>query len=421
MRFFRSALFRSALILVAALPLLGACVTPAPDRLLEIVTAEAVPFDPETVPVELVETLSTRRVILLGETHYVQEHQEFIVRLIRELHPEGLRYFVQELSHASGWAVDDYVTGRRDDYPDSVRTFDEYWIEALRRFNQDLPVDQRIRFRYNDMNHNPAAFHFSLQMMARESPVTATLVCSLLVTRPDTEEYEAALHELHRLLRENQALLAREIGSPWFERLLETIEIEVRSLPLRRRWDVAEREKIMIELSTGIIGEAQDDQTMVAINTGMFHAQKERFMGTRQQWLGEYLVENPQLYGGPPGLYSMAFFGLRGTTIRTFMEPEPQPFTPATERNPRNLVRAIAEVAQRQPTERHTAERQPSAVYLDLSHPVFQRRMPMAFTRSVFRTVPGRQFDGYIAYPKISVLRSITGTPAISGASSATD
>ncbi|TVR70725.1 MAG: hypothetical protein EA427_05335 [Spirochaetaceae bacterium] len=353
------------------------------------------------------ETLASRRVILLGETHYVQEHQEFVVRLLRELHPRGLRFFAQEMSHAAGWAVDDYVRGRREDYPPHVRVLDHYWIEALREFNRDLPAEERIRFRYIDMNHDPSRFHYMLQMMARESDTTAIIACTLLVTRPGTPEYLEALQDLHDLVKREESLLREEIGPLWYGRLRESLEIEVRSAAIRTRWSDAERESIMIDLTTRLLEEARGTGAIAAVNVGMFHAQKERYMGTRQEWLGEYLARHPGLTGGEEGLYSLAFYGMEGEGLRSFRDTDPRPVPPALERREGNLSRVIAEVARSHRADRSSPEATTPAVFLDLSHPLFMRRMPIAFTHSPLRAVPGRQFDGYLVYPEISVLESI--------------
>ena len=80
--------------------------------------------------------------------------------LLRELQPHGLRCFTNELSHASGWAVDDYVRGLRDDPPPSVVRMNDTCLAGLRAFNATLPESERIRFRYIELNHNPTAFRF---------------------------------------------------------------------------------------------------------------------------------------------------------------------------------------------------------------------------------------------------------------------
>ena len=402
----RSPRSRAALLLLSLLPgilALAGCVTADSPGVRDVLDTEIVTFAPGEVPEALVQTLSARRVILLGETHYVQEHQEFVLELLRRLHPSGLRWFTQEMAHAYSWIVEDYVLGLRDDYPESARRMDEYWIEGLRSFNEELPEAERIRMRYMDMNHAPDAFVVSLSWMVHRTPVgtlVGPLASDVLATTPGTEAYAEAVAALADRLGAEADALMDELG-PWYGRLAEAVWIEIRSLPLRREHDVHARERIMIDLAEATIDESAG--AAVAINVGMYHAQRRRYMGTRQEWLGEYLAAHADRFGGDGKLYSIAFWGFEGERIRWFMDTDPQPVPLAIERPTSNLSRQIAETVAR----RDGGNRPQSAAFLNLSHPVFARRMRVAFTHSPLPAVPGRQFDAYVVFPEISVLESI--------------
>lgn len=403
-------------VIIMATALAGPRVGLGLGRVPEVLSEQAVFSEPAELAPELVNALSGRRVILLGETHYVQEHHEFLGSFFRATHAQGLRYFVQEMSHASGWAVDDYVRGLRSDYPDSVKPLDAYWIGALREFNTGLVPEERIRVRYNDMNHNELAFRISLQMMSRETALAASVagaaVKAVLAADPTTAAdsipadsipadpwYEPALHELGRVIEQNGARLRSEIGTEWYERLSGTLAVELRTLPLRDNWDVATRERLMIDLTVKVMQEAGTDRSdgaTVAVNTGMFHAQRRRYMGTRQQWLGEYLAANPELYGGPEGLYSLAVFGFTGEMLRRFTDREARQVPHPTTRSQYTLSRRLYE--QSPPGK---------MVFLPLQDPVFERRMRLAFSYSELTGRPGRQFDAYLVHPQISVLESL--------------
>ncbi|TVQ98240.1 MAG: hypothetical protein EA403_14245 [Spirochaetaceae bacterium] len=402
----------------------SACVTSpgAGSAVDDAIAARARFFNPQAVPSELVEALRPHRLVLLGESHYVQEHQDFVVLLLRELHPHGLRWFADELSHASGWAVDDFVRGLRDDPPPSVVRMNETYLNGLRAFNATLPPSERIRFRYIDMNHNPTAFQTSLQMMIREtdlSPVAAEIV-EVLASDPYDEDYLEALHALERAIAPDRStgaavqagasvVLRDRAADLWFHRLRETLEVEIRSFPLRLQWDVAERELIMIDLVNAILDESGND--MVAVNTGMFHAQRQRFMGTRQEWLGEYLVRNSQLTqgaepGSQSGFYAIAFFGMRGERIRHSRDQQPQPMRPLAELPQRNLSRRIADAA----ASAAAGDEAIPAVFLPLDQKAFERRMLVSYGFSPVRAIPARQFDAFVVYPEVSVLRSLQAT-----------
>jgi erythromycin esterase-like protein len=394
----------AALILfLAALGMTG-CASPASARVQNALDAAVVTFAPGTVPDALVEYLSPRRVVLLGETHYAQEHQELVLKLLERLHPHGLRWFAQEMSHAYGWIVEDYVLLEREDYPNAVRRMDQHWIEGLRRFNRSLEPEDRIRFRYIDMNHAPDGLTVSLWWMVRGTTAGQEIypvVEQVLETIPESEEYVTALDRLSSRLVEEADTLSQRLGNVWYERLVDLVEIEIRSLPIRARRDVQARERIMIDLSMQIIDAA--DAEGVGINVGMYHAQKRRYMGTRQQWLGEYLVRHAERFGGRDALASVAFFGFDGVRLRSFMDRDPEPVPPAIERPERNLMRQIAE----RTASRDGTERPQSGAYVELSHRLFQCSMPIAFTFSPLRAAPGRQFDAYVIFPELSILESI--------------
>lgn len=392
-----------ALVLILALVTVG-CVTADSARVRDLLDTEIITFEPATVPAELVHALSGRRVVLLGETHYVQEHQEFVLELLKGLHPHGMRWFAQEMSHACGWIIEDYVRGVRADYPDSARRMDEYWIEGLRDFNESLPEAERIGVRYIDMNHPPDAFMLSLSWMVRGTGIgeeIAPLAEGVLETRPGTEAYIEAVMNLDRRLASGSERLKDALGARWYSRLAEAVEVELRSIPIRKQHDVHARERIMIDLAVRTIDDAAGSP--VAINVGMYHAQLRRYMGTRQEWLGEYLAANAGHFGGTQQLYSIAFWGFAGERVRSPADSDPQAVPAAMLRPPSNLSRQIAEIVAR----RDEADRPESAAFLDLSHPVFAKRMPVAFTHSPLRAAPGRQFDAYLIFPRISVLDSI--------------
>lgn len=376
-------------------------------RMRDVLDAGIVTFDHHQVPEALVNTLSGKRVLLFGETHYVQEHQEFVLELLKRLHSHGLRWFTQEMAHAYGWIVEDYVLGLRDDYPDSVRRMDEYWIEGLRSFNMELPEPERIRVRYIDMNHAHDALALSLWWMARGTAAgeqIGPVAAGVLGTKPGTGAYEKALRELDTRLEAERDTLVDTLGPAWYDRLTDAVKIEIRSIPVRKQHDVHVRERIMIDLAMRTIENA--GESGVAINVGMYHAQKRRYMGTRQEWLGEYLASHANSFGGADRLYSIAFWGFGGEQIRNFMDRDPQPVPAAIERPVSSLSRQIAQVV----AQRDGSERPESAAFLELSHPEFGRYMHVAFTHSQLRVVPNRQFDAYVIFPTMSILQSIRRT-----------
>ena len=77
---------------------------------------------------------------------------------------------------------------------------------------------------------------------------------------------------------------------------------------------------------------------------------------------------------------------------------------PLAELPPRNLSRRIADAAVA------AGDGEIPAVFLPLDHPAFNRRMPVSYRFSPVRAVPARQFDAFVVYPAVSVLRSLQAT-----------
>jgi len=53
-------------------------------ELEQIVQRDGVPFDVQSIPDEILDRLASHRVVLVGETHFLREHRELMVELLRE-------------------------------------------------------------------------------------------------------------------------------------------------------------------------------------------------------------------------------------------------------------------------------------------------------------------------------------------------
>jgi len=178
---------------------------------------------------------------------------------VESLKPHGVRFFLQEFSHAYSWIVEDYVLGRRDSFQHFLSLFDGDWLRNLRRINQTLPEDEWIAFRYFDMNHINDAGLLSLGIMNEEVEILP-YVKDVLSTCPQSIEYENTISDLYILLTEEREKIRSHITLFWYDRLLEIMEIEKRSLPVRKRWNDHAREQIMIDLALRTIEENSNQE-----------------------------------------------------------------------------------------------------------------------------------------------------------------
>lgn len=375
------------LITAALMVVIAAGCASGPDRkeLQTVIEDAAQVFEHGSLPPGLVNRISRAQVTLLGETHYVQEHQEMLVALFPELQRAGYRQLGVESMQAFGWILDDYVRGSRDDYPQGLAPLDSFWIEGLRDFNAPLAREDQIGVFCFDMNHWSDSFQQSLLAMSREldHPELKRYAGEILLLDPGSTGYRRALESLYTL----------ELSDPWMERLTRMVEIEEQSIGLRDSMKDSAREALIIRL----VEEQLDAGTgKVVVNTGMFHAQRQVFMGTIRRRLGTILDERYDQ--NPDALFSLAVFGFTGERRNRFYDTESVGITPPWQRKENNLTRLLWELPRRG---------EGGNIFIPLDDPLFQESMGVAYSFDELRAAPGRQFDAYLVFSSISVLRSM--------------
>jgi hypothetical protein len=153
-----AALMASAIVALALLSVAG-CKTY--ERETAAIAPQAryfpTPKSPAEIPTTLVDAIGDSDILLLGESHYVAEHHDFLALLLPRLHERGFRLFLTESNHAYGYIFDEYVTGRRDSLTPAQSSLDSSWLEAMRALNAELRASGRerdqMRVRAIDVNH----------------------------------------------------------------------------------------------------------------------------------------------------------------------------------------------------------------------------------------------------------------------------
>jgi len=388
----------------AALALLAACSSPArqpppagaPRAEIEpLVARDAVAVDPSAVPDGLVAELAGARVVLLGEVHYVEEHQRFVAALLARLHASGFRLLVEEAMHGVAWTGEEYVMGRSAALLPQLARFDALLLAGLQAFNQGLPEADRIHFAGFDMNHWPEVF----QAGAAEFQTRFGRVAELddvLAAASDTAAYDAALQALPARLVAGRSAIEAAIGAARWALLAELAEVERRSRPLRRAFDDTAREDLIRERIQAALAAA--GTAGVAVNCGMTHAQKRTLWGSVPEVVGTWLASHPEAYGGDPGrLRAVAFAGARGRRLWRFNDAAAWAFDLLAEAPENSLTRIVAERAGAR------------LAWMPLADPLFWEKPVHAdYGRDVHVLPVGLQFDGLVLYPEVSVLRSLS-------------
>lgn len=359
-----------------------------------VVARDAVFSAPDAVPDALAGALAGRRVVLFGETHYVQEHQDLLVRLLPRLHAAGFRFILQEDMQAMAWPGEEYAMLRSDELPDDVAAFDRTLLSGLRAFNAGLPEAERIHFAGFDMNHSDGMFGSAAAGFQRRFGHVPQLDAAL-AQAPRSSRYAAELDvAAARLEAEREAVIA-VVGAARHAQLVDLVDVERKSIPVRRQFTDDAREAIIRERVVKALAAA--GSAAVAVNTGMNHAQKEKFMGATSEYVGTWLAKHPGAYGGDPAaLFSIAFTGAKGTRRSEAWTPGTWTFDVVAEAAENDLIRIVAERA---------AGR---SAWLPLRDPIFDEKIDLDLGRSTYTVRPRRQFDGLVVYPDVSVLESLS-------------
>jgi erythromycin esterase-like protein len=358
-----------------------------------VVARDAVFFNSDEIPDALAGALAGRRVVLFGETHYVQEHQDLLVRLLPRLHAAGFRFILQEDMQAMAWPGEEYAMLRSDELPHDVAAFDRSLLSGLRAFNAGLPEAERIHFAGFDMNHSDGMFGWAAAEFQRRFGHVPQLDAAL-AEPPRSTRYAAELEvAAARLQAEREAVIA-VLGAARHAELLDLVDVERKSVPVRARFSDDAREEIIRERVTRALAVAGN--AAVAVNAGMNHAQKEKFMGATSEYVGTWLAKHPEAYGGDrAALLSIAFTGAKGTRRGQAWTPDTWTFDVVAQAAENDLIRIVAEQA---------AGR---SAWLPLRDALFEERIDMDLGGWIQTARPRRQFDALVVYPEVSVLKSL--------------
>lgn len=358
-------------------------------ELTAVIERDGVAFEGNAIPGPVLDRLAANRVVVLGETHHLREHWSFVAALLRALHARGFRQLLFEAPQMADWIFDDYVTGGVLEPDFEPPAFWRRRLEAVRAFNATLPAGERVHVHGIDVNEQhyggAAAFRDSLgalkQHLPTAGPVDAFLQAEYATPRAETEAIEA----LRAALRARRATLIASWGQAWYERTLELVDVERASIDIRseREKDDARaarmREDVIKRLADARLGGYRHGSV---INIGGHHAQKARLMGTKQEWLGDYLVHRSSAIDG-----TVIVVGV--TAAKTELEPGASgtPFDVRETSPDDELFRVMAET------------RPAANVFLPLDDPLFsEHRVAVNSEDIIYAARLEEQYDAVLQY-----------------------
>jgi len=279
---------------------------PPESVLVPIVQADGIPFDGQAIPDHVLDRLGQSRVVIVGETHHLAEHRQWMAALVRGLHARGYRELLMELPHMVDWLLVDFVLDRNPvtnwELPEDLGG---ELLKAVRDFNRTVPDGEKFLVRAIDANLDEYGgtdafldlFGWYANLLPDSGPI-ATFFSSPYDT---PVRQSAAIESLREDLEVQRDELTLAWGTSAFETVSGIVEVEQASVPIRAdrqdRYDasVRAREEVIKQLCDARIGV---NPSGIIINIGGNHAQKTRFKGTDLEWLGDYLAHRSPAAGG---------------------------------------------------------------------------------------------------------------------------
>ncbi len=272
-----------------------------------MVERDGVAFTEDALPDRVLNRLASNRVIVLGETHHLRGHWSLVASLLRDLHARGFRQLLLEAPHMADWIFDDYLTGGA--LEPTFISAPAFWrrrLDAIRAFNDTLPTRERERVRGIDVNEQhhggSTAFVDSLRTLMRHPPTSGPVGAFLDVAYGTPQAETEAIETLRTALRSGRSELTSSWGSERYAQVVEMVDVERASIDIRllRETDNQPRAARMREDTIKRLADARlgGYEHGTVINIGGHHAQKAHLMGTKQEWLGDYLVHGSPAIDG---------------------------------------------------------------------------------------------------------------------------
>jgi hypothetical protein len=359
------------------------------DELASVVRRDAVPFAGQAIPSDVLERLGKNRVLVVGETHHLREHWELTSTLVRRLHARGFRQLLVEQPQMADWWLDGYVGAGSFDPGWQVPPNWEWKFAALREFNASLPPQERVHVRAIDVNeeHFGGAQAFRAMLQGLVSRLgDADSVESFLRAPYETHEAEIeAIDALRVSLKLRGSKLVSLWGREWYQTVLEMADVERASIDIRA--DRVSNDDRATRAREDVIKQLADARLAavpggVVINIGGHHAQKAPLLGTRQEWLGDYLAHRSPIAHGRVTVVSFV-------SAKTVLEPGSSgtPFDVRKSSPGNELFRLLAD------------SWPGKTVFLPLDDVVFaEGRVAVNYEESVYAAPLAEHFDAVLQY-----------------------
>lgn len=346
------------------------------------------PEKPGDIPTSLLDITGAARIVILGETHYVQEHQEFLSFFLPAMYERGFRMFITEGMQCESALFDLYVQGAEIELPGYLKNLDLIILESLREFNRNLKEQGKSTFHMNcfDMNHWFGAFSDCLELYLSSLYGKSDLnsyVQAIKAGQKSESRYGSAITDLLDHLERTGAA-----DDPANGELIRMCRNELESIELRDKWSDRIREDLIYRNIQETVTAAEGK---IIINCGMWHAQKTNVWKIGgNEWMGMRLQKD----FSPDDLYHLAVFAFKGEKKRSFNSSERIGFDIMSSPSGNNLTRLMAERSKG------------LYAFVNFKGVEYSDKIAIDYSDSLEREVPGDHFDGLLIYPQSTVLES---------------
>jgi hypothetical protein len=360
-------------------------------ELEQVIQRAGMPFEVGSIPDKLLDQLASNRVVIVGEFHFLREHRELVSELVRELHSRGFRQYLFEWTQAADWLLADFVNdgGLLPEWT-PPHDIGGDTITAIRNINLTLPESERIEVHGIDV-HLPDyggtdGWVYILGLLASYLPDQGPISAFLDGDHETDESHRSLLETLQAQLQDGRSDLIASWGDYWYDTVVEMVEVELRSIPIRasRESDYDESVRLREEAIHWLADRRiSSNPGGTLINFGNTHAQKEGLWGTEGiEWLGDYLVHNsPATAGSSIALWVAA-------THIVSVPGSGNPDFDLRDSPTNELLRVMSQTWPEQ------------SVFLLLDDPLFSDgRVPINVSGDIYVGAPGRQYDAILLLP----------------------
>ena len=347
----------------------------------------------ESIPDDLINDLSNYKLLLMGEIHYVKEHQEFMGTLLTALHEKGFRYYLQEVGSANSVLIDYYIKGKIEVLPELYLNTDKSLIKILYDFNKGLREedreDEQISYIGFDMNHFSGAYFTTITILSDlyNSADLKAYISKMNDNGNDIEGFKALLVDFLNSTNDNDM----DITDEQRDKLNWMTQNELDTLIIKEDWSDLERESYIENEVIRAIEKSNEEEKLI-VNCGSWHAQLVPYwrLNGNVKWLGMRLTDYfAQI---PEDFYSLAVTSYKGELKERIRSKNRESFRYSGINPKINLLRNFEE---------NFGNRYVFLNYKNISD--MDLSVLVEYPYDIINAPLNRQFNGLIVYPQLTV------------------